>query len=399
MPKSNGVALKRRGPCDYLQTGFSSAGSLLEHKVEQVAVRVWLAQYKNAERNISIFDNANYTINKDDCKSLLIYAGSSMPAIQFMAFETIVHRLAINPTILDKFQESFGVAVPIDSIVTSWKQGNMFYNESWVQMHNLVLRCFTRHHESNSVLGAYAQLYQYKTSNRDFDFSDFEQILLRCKDNTDISLAVEFMARSWNGKGLRSYVERKGFGDTVLYNCAIAIDRRYEHMFDSRKYELRLYGPFVRFAMLFISELWASVRTLGKEKLDELASDSSLIERGMWAKIFKIFWMSQRPVAWDVPPKFSSQPSRPWSKECHNELPDHPDHRYAKLREALLQLERTYTNPLRRRICKLDAQGHTDYADDSYSDPTKFQQIKSHRTFPFQSLTNFGLGQRACTTY
>lgn len=134
------------------------------------------------------------------------------------------------------------------------------------------------------------------------------------RDINDTSLAIEFMAWAWNGKGwlfflhehvvtesadshegLSAYVKKNGFGDPVLSNCAIAIELRYEHAFDAHKYQFHLYGHFVRFARHFISEMWASARALEPHRVDELTANDK--KRYLWIKILKLFLMSQRRVS------------------------------------------------------------------------------------------------------
>ena len=93
-------------------------------------------------------------------------------------------------------------------------------------------------------------------------------------------------------KGLRAYIERAGFSDPALFNCTVALEMRYEALLECMALKYRLYGYFLRFARLFVSEMWAAARALEPDEIRNLLADDS--QMNIWTKVIKIFWMSWR---------------------------------------------------------------------------------------------------------
>lgn len=89
-------------------------------------------------------------------------------------------------------------------------------------------------------------------------------------------------------------MKKNGFNDPVLFECADALYKRYESLFDSAKHHYRLYAFFVRFTNCFISEIWASACTVDPRKIEELSDGE--FGFSIWAMVFKLFRMSQRHV-------------------------------------------------------------------------------------------------------
>lgn len=95
-------------------------------------------------------------------------------------------------------------------------------------------------------------------------------------------------------EGLCAYVNKNGFQDRLLFNCANALQKRYESLFDSAKHHFRLYDFFVRFANYFISGMWASARAVHPGRIEELTEGELMLS--IWPMVFKLFQMSQRHV-------------------------------------------------------------------------------------------------------
>ena len=94
-----------------------------------------------------------------------------------MAFEAIVRRLAILPSIRNVFRRSLERHGPVEVITHSWKRHGIDYSDAWLYLHDLVSRGLSYHGEE--IVGEYAQLE--RAWNREVDFQNFEWMLSRCR--------------------------------------------------------------------------------------------------------------------------------------------------------------------------------------------------------------------------
>ncbi|KLO09391.1 hypothetical protein SCHPADRAFT_907787 [Schizopora paradoxa] len=282
MPRVKNTQLNRRGPGRTLDNGFRRLAFLLEVGVGKLAYHAGLGPYAKAERTLSIFDVDDLSgvrVGEKECSLFLGNARSYNPAIQLMAFLAIICLVAASPSHRLTFRRCLGSKYTAQTTIQSWKRHNIFYNRVWKRMHELVSRCLSCSHESNSdIMTSFLELKRHGDWNTRVDFSEFAKILDRCKDIHDYSLTIEFMACGWNGEGLLAYVEECGFRNSILYNCAKAIERGLECAFEFRKLKSRFdYRHFLIFVDHFTSEMRVSARALNREKMGELATlDSKL---------------------------------------------------------------------------------------------------------------------------
>lgn len=269
------------------------------------------------------------------CDLLLGYAMSSNPAIQLMAFESIIRNAVLFPSLWSVVEILCRKrSERIEVITFSWKRPGINYSSVWLYYYNLASRCLST--LSSAVMDAIAGLRSVR-GYWSIDFSCFEEVLSSCKDVPDTMLAIELIDIYWNGKGIDAYVERKGLNDPILVKFAIALAARYEvapsHLAQS---ELHIYFEAIPWSVdSFISGIWASMRALPVEwkKFDD---DSQL---GIWAEVLKMYRITQHRVrrsGGSTSRHYYRTFGKTWVEACHKELPG-PEH--ANLRKRLLGLD------------------------------------------------------------
>ncbi len=145
---------------------------------------------------------------------------SDNPAIQFMAFQQIVGYVSNAPGRRLIFEACFQRRKePIEAATLSWKRPGVEYSAGWLHMYNLASLCLLT--QANPVMDAVAQLALRLDPNIPYlEFAQLEDVLLCCRqvrlllnllssfdalgilrNASDDSLALRYLARSWNRKG------------------------------------------------------------------------------------------------------------------------------------------------------------------------------------------------------
>jgi len=318
---------------------YSSAGSFLERRLGKLAYRASLKSLTKAETDLA-FINLGPMLRSNDiaqnekcCNILLCYASSHNPAIQVMAFAHIVLFFVRFPSlrrvaelICQKRNEH------IDIVTFSWKRPGVEYSSLWLSYYNVALRGLSTH--PSSVILAVENLRRDPGDMRNLTFSDVLDILACCRDKADITITVECFCQHWNGYGLDTYVERKGYNDPILLKLAVTFCTLLS---DIAIFPLRLQhsATLVLIGIInFIHDIWDA---LEPDKADELLEDDSQL--AVWTEIFKMQCILQSSPGrralstewyWYIFIK------KTWKEECHVWLPN-PEH--AELRERLLRLE------------------------------------------------------------
>lgn len=159
---------------------------------------------------------------------------------------------------------------------------------------------------------------------------------------------MEYMLWDWNGKGLDTYVKRKGYNDPVLLKLAVAYCTFLADVVTS--HSRRLSTRFLLDTPRFVKKIWTSLRALKPDKADELLEDDSQL--AVWTEIFKIHCILQTSPGWRLSSSYALiywklGVEKTWKEECHKQL---PDLEHAKLRERLLQLEDIHGDAIRKRF-------------------------------------------------
>ncbi|KLO09382.1 kinase-like protein [Schizopora paradoxa] len=156
------------------------ASAPLERGLERLVHHAKFGVYANAERNMSIFDVddlAYERVGEPACGLLLEYAGSRVPAIQFMAFEVIVHRLVLLPftgNVLREISKRHN-GVLIEVITLAWKRHQVDYSDAWLHLYDLVALGLSDRGEE--IFGVPLE----RAWDRKVDFQSFEWTLSRCR--------------------------------------------------------------------------------------------------------------------------------------------------------------------------------------------------------------------------
>jgi len=328
------------------------AGSSLERHLGQIAYRAGVGSYAKAETNFSHMGLFYLKMQKGSnseeiCELLLHYARSDNPTIQFMAFQQIVGYVSNSPGRRLIFEACFQRRKePIEAATFSWKRPGVEYSAGWLHMYNLATLCLLT--QANPVMDALAQLALVRNPHIPYlGFAQFEDVLLCCKNVSDDSLALRFLARSWNGRGFDAYVEAHGYNDLVL-RLTGSIHTPYEVVSsDTSSFgEGSSAESFTSMVTMdFTNAMWASLGALGPARCDEISRDGA--QMLVWAEFFKLYCILRSRVGLLLSPGAVKLRSGTWTEECRRALPG-PEHDV--VRERLLELEQIHGDTVRQRF-------------------------------------------------
>ncbi|KLO10282.1 hypothetical protein SCHPADRAFT_525468 [Schizopora paradoxa] len=147
--------------------------------------------------------------NERICEALLEYAGSPTPEIQVKAFNIITRCVISYPPLLRVFK-SCAISGSldddqqlIDSVLSTWTFAEVDYDAAWRYQHRLVLVCL----QSPVLAEFFAHFRIAEYWNSEHALSEFEGLLLRCRHVSELDIAVQVIARYWNGAGLYSILD------------------------------------------------------------------------------------------------------------------------------------------------------------------------------------------------
>jgi len=341
------------GPGRLLGNLFSSTGSSLERQLGKLAYRTGLGGYAKAEKDLALESMYSMVRSEDmvqkekACSILLGHASSNNPAIQIMAFVSIVYYVVRSPAL----RNAAGIVCQkrnehIDVVTFSWKRPGLDYDFLWLNYYNAAVRCFSTH--PSSVINAIENLGLGPGDVRTSAFSDFEDVLACCRDKADTMIMVDCIHWNWDWdwKGLDAYVKRKGYNDSALLKLAVTFCTLLSDIVTchSRHPATRCLVDIHN----FIKGVWESLRTLELDKSDDLLEDGSQL--ALWTEIFNMHCILRSSITRQLisaEDRWFLKIKKTWKEECYKELPK-PEH--AKLREWVLQLEDIYGDAMRKRF-------------------------------------------------
>ncbi|KLO14317.1 hypothetical protein SCHPADRAFT_939615 [Schizopora paradoxa] len=223
----------------------------------------------------------------------------------------------------------------------SWRRPSIEYSIEWSYWFKLASRCLST--RPNASVEAAIPVNIDQVSSPTSCFSEFEGILLNCADTVDSLFANEFMHYYWNGKGIESFIRKKGFDDPALLNFAKGLIANWEIYFTITK-QLALYffaDSVCSNSGGFFDGLWESLEHF--EQSDVLEDDNSL---AIWSSVFNIHYFLRsvkiEKVLQREYPTFAST----WEETCCHYL---PGVRHEKIRKRLSSLRDLYGPTVRER--------------------------------------------------
>ncbi|KLO10500.1 hypothetical protein SCHPADRAFT_930495, partial [Schizopora paradoxa] len=261
------------------------------------------------------------------CRILLTCAGSTNSLVQIRAFWTIIDYSIEQPSkiraaFMNIFQEGMDAG---EIVISSWKKPGIKYSIWWEYYYKLVIRCLSV--DSSPLLEA-ARSTNF--ASRDKKFSDFERILLNRGDTTDSLLAIRFVSRYWAGRGIESYVRKRGFANPALVNFSAWLITHWEVHFAMSAQENRHLSSLSSFwtSGYLICGLWRSIQSFRTDELEGILEDDSQLV--LWVHIYTLHFI--------LPP---------WKNLCHDFLTNAA---YTKLSTKLSQIEESHGHDIRKRF-------------------------------------------------